>query len=174
MSLADLQSYSENDQRFVFSKLSPKQKLALWEEKFSEISELNVSIEQKKLIDEAKTILQILNFTENTPENKFIREKFANEWTKRALKTFGQSQMRLLFGTLTTLKASKINKSKKNDFIEKLIKTKAQINKAKQPECNCRWGWWCSESCSGTSCYSISGYYGGCGFLLLQTCDYVC
>jgi hypothetical protein len=121
-------------------------------------------------------MLKVASFDPNTQENKLLREKLADEWVKKALNVFSQTEMRWLFGSLKSLKHNRTNTNAKNPIIEDILKERGKLetNKSGQPTCDCRWGWYCGGRCVSTPCLGTSYIIGGCGFMFIQTCEYVC
>ncbi len=178
--LHDLQNFSEPIQNIIFKNLTPEEKYNLWKEKITQVIFQNLGTEQKRLALEVNKILDVALFTEGNTKHQDIINKFADEWTKRALEHFPNGQLRHYFGSLENLNPSPFDHFS-NDKIphpriqQILDNSMNELTDKCFTYCNCRWGWWCDSRCVSEDCARSGGrYYGGCGFLLLQDCESMC
>lgn len=170
----------EQLQRAVFVAFDEKQKYDLWEEKISEVLELNWSTEEQ---DHIKSLHAFITenkhiFDTGMTENDDI---FMYKWTEKAKQKLNWDD-NLIYGILATpnqlLDKSgtvKLNENYDNPLNKLRLGYDEEINPVPRQNCNCnlRSTVTCigGYSCAYNGCYYVTR---GCGGMWVQPCDANC
>lgn len=161
--------------RSIYAAFTHKQRIAFWQDKFSELQDLAWNEEELSHINRAKAFMEShLDFFSGNPlSDEAIDEVdiFSYKWQKYAIDNLGWSK-EVIFSIIAC--GNKVLSTKgdieplKNNIAGSLLKTKGET-------CNCnRTDDWCgsNETCTDTDCDAPTMNH--CGTLLLMSCNGYC
>jgi len=142
------------EQRVRFWNLSSKDRLALWNDKFTQVMQYEWTPEQKSHI---RILVQKMDASWFEKEENLEADKFLDKWVADARAIFNRDDLKKIGTTLSDYSAEKYPSGLRTTY---------------EVECECnRRDDWCWGSCGSTCTFDSSW---GCGWLLRKSCNGAC
>ena len=154
----------------AFRALPLDQQRGVWVDKLTQSLLLDVAEDQKEAMRNLVDFLHSPRFLQQT-----IREDYLADWGLEFQNRYGFFEglaLTIIFGDIEAdhlREEAGIAYQLLADIGANTEEPRSESNK-RDTNCNCSWGWSCGGTCDNWRCDDA----GGCGFLLLGTCEYLC